>query len=102
MHQTPEWNIQKLVQANSVWIKSHKVDLSTMEESSWIWIFLSLSYLSVTFLRYYNSQENIEKRCTLKFQKDFKIPLETASEEWFLILDLADNNYLKFMRIPQF
>ena len=31
----------------------------------------------------------------LKFEKDFKIPLETASEEWFLILYLADNNYLK-------
>ena len=31
IHQAPEGNIQKIVQANSEWIKSHKVDLSTME-----------------------------------------------------------------------
>ena len=31
-----EGNIQKFVQANSEWIKSHKVDFSTMEELSWI------------------------------------------------------------------
>ena len=36
IHQSPEGNIQKFVQANSEWIKSHKVDFSTMEESSWI------------------------------------------------------------------
>ena len=64
-------------------------------------IFSSLSYLCVTFLRNYNSLENIEKRCMLKFEKDFKIPLETPREEWVLILDLADNNYLKCMGIPQ-
>ena len=63
-------------------------------------IFSSLSYLGLTFLRNYNSPENIEKRCILKFEKDFKIPLETPREEWFLILDLADNNYLKCMGIP--
>ena len=63
-------------------------------------IFSSLSYLGVTFLRNYNSSENIEKRCMLKFEKDFKIPLETPREEWILILDLADNNYLKCMGIP--
>ena len=34
--QAPEGNIQKFVQANSEWIKSHKVDFSSMEESSWI------------------------------------------------------------------
>ena len=33
-------------------------------------------------------------------EKDFKNPLETSSEEWDLILDLADNNYLKCMGIP--
>ena len=65
-------------------------------------IFFSLSYLGVTFLRNYNSTENIEKRCMLKFEKDFRIPLETPSEEWVLILDLADNNYLKCMGIPQY
>ena len=63
-------------------------------------VFSSLSYLSITFLRNYNSPENIEKRCMLKFEKDFKNPLETSREEWDLILDLADNNYLKCMRIP--
>ena len=65
-------------------------------------IFSSLSYLCVTFLRNYNSPENIEKRCMLKFEKDFKIPLETPREEWVLILDLADNNYLKCMGIPHY
>ncbi len=61
----------------------------------------SLSYLSVFFFRNYNSPENIEKRCLLKFEKDFKIPLETSREEWVLILDFADKNYLKCMGIPQ-
>ena len=63
-------------------------------------IFSSLSYLSITFLRNYNSPENIEKRCTLKFEKDFKNTLETSREEWDQILDIADNNYLKCMKIP--
>ena len=36
IHQAPEGNIQRLVQANSEWIKSHKVDFLSMEESSWI------------------------------------------------------------------
>ena len=65
-------------------------------------VFSSLSYFSVTFLRNYNSPENIEKRCILKFEKDFKKPLETSREEWDQILDLADNNYLKCMGIPQY
>ena len=64
--------------------------------------FSSLSYLSVTFFRNYNSPENIEKRCILKFEKDFKNNLETSNEEWNQILDLADKNYLKCMGIPQF
>jgi len=65
-------------------------------------VFSSLSYLSITFLRNYNSLENIEKRCILKFEKDFKNDLETSHEEWDKILDLADNNYLKCMGIPQY
>ena len=65
-------------------------------------VFSSLSYLSVSFLRKYNSPENIEKRCILKFEKDFKNHLETSHEEWNQILDLADNNYLKCMGIPQY
>ena len=58
-------------------------------------VFSSLSYLSVTFLRNYNSLENIEKRCMLKFEKDFKNPSGTSLKEWDQILDLADNNYIK-------
>ena len=63
-------------------------------------VLLLLSYLSINFLRNYNSPENIEKRCTIKFEKDFRNPLETSREEWDQILDLADNNYLKCMGIP--
>ena len=65
-------------------------------------VFSSLSYLSITFLRNYNSLENIEKRCILKFEKDFKNHLETSHEEWNQKLDLADKNYLKCMGIPQY
>ena len=38
----------------------------------------------------------------LKFEKDFKNPLGTSREEWDLMLDLADKNYLKCMSIPQY
>ena len=65
-------------------------------------VFSSLSYLSFSFLRNYNSPKNIEKRCILKFEKDFQNPLEASSEEWDKNLDLADNNYLKCMGIPQY
>ena len=63
-------------------------------------VFSSLSYLCVTLLRNYNSQENIEKRCILKFEKDFKNTSEISREEWNLNLDLADRNYIKCMQIP--
>ena len=75
--------------------------MNTFKVVKIIIVFLSLSYLSVSFLRNYNSLENIEKRCILKFEKDFKNNLETSHEEWNQILDLADNNYLKCMGIPQ-
>ena len=65
-------------------------------------VFSSLYYFSITFLRNYNSPENIEKRFLLKFEKNFKNHLETSHEEWDQILDLADNNYLKCMGIPQY
>ena len=65
-----------------------------------ILVISSLSYLSVTFFRNYNSPENIEKRCVVKFEKDFKYSIETSDEEWDQILDLADSNYLKCMGIP--
>ena len=74
--------------------------MNSLRIAKLILVISSLSYLSVTFLRNYNSPENIEKRCILKFEKDFKNSLETSSEEWDLILDLADNNYLKCMGIP--
>ena len=65
-------------------------------------IFSSLSYLTVTFLRNYNSPENIEKRCILKFDKDFENSLEISREEWDQNLDFADNNYLRCMCIHQY
>ena len=65
-------------------------------------VFSSLLYLSINFFRNYNSLENIEKRCMLKFEKDFKNPLETSRKELDMILDLADENYLKCMNIPQY
>ena len=65
-------------------------------------VFSLLSFFSVTFLRNYNSPENIEKRCTLKFEKDFQNPLETPNKEWDQILDLADKNYFKCIGIPQY
>jgi len=55
-----------------------------------------------TLERFIYINTRFEKRCILKFKKDFKIPLETPREEWVLILDLADNNYLKCMGIPQY
>ena len=36
IHLAPKGNFQRFVQANSAWIKSHKIDFSSMEESSWI------------------------------------------------------------------
>ena len=63
-------------------------------------VFSSLSYLSVTFFRNYNSPENIEKRCMVKFEKDFEYSIETSDEEWDQILDFADSNYLRCMGIP--
>ena len=65
-------------------------------------LFSSLLLLTITFLRIYNSPKNIEKRCILKFKKDFPNSLEETSEEWDQNLDLADNNYLKCMGIPQY
>ena len=65
-------------------------------------VFSSLFYLSINFLRIYNSPENIEKRCILKFEKDFQNPLQASSEELDQKLDFADNNYLKCIGIPQY
>ena len=35
IHQAPEGNVQKFVEANGEWMATHRVNLSTMEESSW-------------------------------------------------------------------
>ena len=35
IHQHPEGNIQRFIEANGDWMKSHRVDLSTMKESAW-------------------------------------------------------------------
>ena len=75
--------------------------MNTFRLAKVIIVFSLLSFLSITFLRNYNSPKNIEKRCILKFEKDFKNHLDTSYEEWNQILDLADNNYLKCMGIPQ-
>ncbi len=76
--------------------------MNTFRLAKLILFLSSLSYLSVNFLKNYNSPENIEKRCMLKFEKDFKNPLETSSEKWDKILELADNNYFKCMGMPQY
>ena len=67
-----------------------------------IFLFSSLLIMSIAFLRNYNSPKNIEKRCILKFEKDFQNPLEASPEELDKNLDFADNNYLKCMGIPQY
>ena len=63
-------------------------------------IISSISYLFFIFIEYYNSQENIEKRCTFKFQKDIKKVEGKSEEEWGLSIDIANDNYFKCMKIP--
>ena len=60
----------------------------------------SLLYLFFIFLRNYNSPENIEERCTLKFQKDIKEGVGKVDKEWGLNMDIANDNYFKCMNIP--
>ena len=65
-----------------------------------IGIVSSLSYSIFIFLRNYNSQENIEERCTVKFQKDTKKGVGKSDKEWGLNMDMANDNYFKCMNIP--
>ena len=37
IHQHPEGNIEKFLEANRDWMASHRVNLSTMEQSAWTW-----------------------------------------------------------------
>ena len=60
----------------------------------------SLSYLVFIFLRNYNSPENIEARCTVRFQKDVKNGFGKSDEEWGLNMDIASDNYFKCLKIP--
>ena len=60
----------------------------------------SLIYLIFIFLRNYNSPENIEERCTIKFQKDVKKGVGKTDEEWGLNMDIANENYFKCLKIP--
>ena len=60
----------------------------------------SLSYLVFIFLKYYNSPENLEERCTVRFQKDVKKSVGKSDEEWGLNMDIANDNYFKCMKIP--
>ena len=60
----------------------------------------SLSYLVFILLKYYNSQENIEKRCNVKFQKEFKNVEGKSDDEWGFKIDIANENYFKCMKIP--
>ena len=38
INQTPEGNVQKFVGANSDWMATYRVDLTTMEGSSWTYL----------------------------------------------------------------
>ena len=60
----------------------------------------SLSYLVFIFFRNYNSPENIEERCIVKFQKDTKKGVGKSDKEWGLNMDMANDNYFKCMNIP--
>ena len=35
IHQHPDGNIQEFIKANGDWMASHKVDLTTIQQSSW-------------------------------------------------------------------
>ena len=35
IHQAPEGNVQKFIEANGDWMATHRVDLSTINETSW-------------------------------------------------------------------
>ena len=60
----------------------------------------TFSYLIFIFLRYYNSQENIEARCSYKFRKEAEKGEGKSYEEWGLNIDIANDNYFKCMKIP--
>ena len=60
----------------------------------------SFSYLVFIFIRKYNSPENIQERCIVKFQNDSKKGVGKSDKEWGLNMDIANDNYFKCMKIP--
>ena len=68
--------------------------------SFFIGVISSLSYSFFIFLRNYNSPENIEERCTAKFQKDVKKGIGKSDKEWGLNMDISSDNYFKCLKIP--
>ena len=68
--------------------------------SIFISFFTSLFYLVFILLQNYNSPENIEKRCTEKFQEDLKKGAGKSDEEWGIYFDKANLQYFKCMKIP--
>ena len=60
----------------------------------------SLSYLVFILLKYYNSPEKIEERCTVKFQKEAKKGVGKSYKEWGFNMDIANDNYFKCMQFP--
>ena len=37
IHQHPEGNIERFIEANGEWMASHRVILSTMKQTAWTW-----------------------------------------------------------------
>ena len=60
----------------------------------------SVTYSVFIFLSFYNTQENVEKRCLLKFKKEVKKIDSNSDEEWGFKMDIANDNYFKCMKIP--
>jgi len=76
------------------------MDMNRLSITLLVTVMSSISYLSFNFIRNYNSQDNIEKRCIIKFQKEVKNNVGTSDKEWYLNMDTADNNYLKCIGMP--
>ena len=64
--------------------------MNSFKIAKFIIVFSSLSYLSVTFLKNYNSPENKEKRCILKFEKDFKnLPIQDLAVSGLIVFIMS-------------
>lgn len=63
-------------------------------------IISSLFFLIFNFVKNYNSSENIEGRCTNKFNEDFERGIGMSEEEWSQNMDLAEEKFFECMKIP--